>query len=189
MRLFKAILLLLVGIVLITGAILTPAYVRALDQNVLRASGGEPGLVSEGLSLLSLEKPGPASLIYQVSKRLEVDDLVSLESSLSRYQSNAPYAFVQGDTDPLIAGWLKDTSVDQGTVMGWMVSNPFRDKVRTFLDQSKRPGVQEILRHRDLTALSLFIPVAQPGGQALDASILLTGLLYQEDHLHGILMP
>ena len=34
MRSFKAILFLLLGVVLITGAILTPAYLRAVDRGV-----------------------------------------------------------------------------------------------------------------------------------------------------------
>ena len=42
--------------------------------------------------------------------------------------------------------------------------------------------MQSFLRTRELTATGRFVPAAQPGGQPLDAVILLAALLYQGEH-------
>src|SRR6185436_9842623 len=44
-------------------------------------------------------------------------------------------------------------------------------------------GVQSLLKLRELTATGRFVPAMRPGGQPLDALILLTGLLYQGGNL------
>ena len=43
--------------------------------------------------------------------------------------------------------------------------------------------MQSLLKLRDLTGTGRFVPASRPGGQPLDALILLTGLLYQGGHL------
>ena len=43
--------------------------------------------------------------------------------------------------------------------------------------------MQALLKLRDLAGTGQFVPATRPGGQPLDALILLTGLLYQGQHL------
>ena len=185
MRSFKAILFLLLGVVLIAGAILTPAYLRAVDRGVLETAGGEPELVSEAFSLLSLEKPGVAELLYRSAVVCQLADLQKVESALENARGGQAAAFQQGDTDPLIQNWIQLHRLQGTNVVSWFVSSGFRGSVEEHLEQSNRPGVRELLHNRTLQALALFFPVSSAGGQAFDSAILMTGLLYQEDHLNA----
>ncbi len=58
-----------------------------------------------------------------------------------------------------------------------------RTTLRTYLAKSGSEGVQSLLKLRELTNTGRFVPATRPGGQPLDALILLTGLLYQGGHL------
>jgi hypothetical protein len=55
--------------------------------------------------------------------------------------------------------------------------------VRSYLSNSASLGVLTILKTYDVTATGRFVPANRPGGQPLEAMILLTGLLYQGNHL------
>ncbi|HEY5229132.1 MAG TPA: hypothetical protein VIJ19_11365, partial [Opitutaceae bacterium] len=55
--------------------------------------------------------------------------------------------------------------------------------VRVYLSGSASVGVQAILRTHEVASTGRFVPANRPGGQPLDALILLTGLLYQGEHL------
>jgi hypothetical protein len=57
-----------------------------------------------------------------------------------------------------------------------------RGILRAYLAKSGSEGVQSVVRLRDLTGTGRFVPATRPGGQPLDALILLTGLLYQGGH-------
>ena len=185
MRSFKAILFLLLGVVLIASAILTPAYLRAVDRGVLETAGGEPELVSEAFSLLSLEKPGVAELLYRAAIVSQLADLPKVETALGNARDEQVSAFQQGDTDPLIQNWIQLHRLQGTNVVSWFVSSGFRGSVAEHLEQSNRPGVRELMHNRSLQALALFFPVSSAGGQAFDSAILMTGLLYQEDHLNA----
>ncbi|MGH7959356.1 MAG: hypothetical protein ACREH8_20430, partial [Opitutaceae bacterium] len=58
-----------------------------------------------------------------------------------------------------------------------------RTTLRNYLTKSGSEGVQSLMKLRDLTGTGRFVPATRPGGQPLDALILLTGLLYQGGHL------
>ncbi len=164
-------------------AVLTPAYLRSVDSGVLSIAGGEPKLVSEGFSLLSLEKSGSAELLFLGARLNSLQGFEELETALSRYQKQNPTAYQQGDSNALISQLLDQHPSDSDFVLGWMVSNSFRKSVLAHLEKSNRPGVREILRNRSLQSLSLFYPVSSAGGQPFESALLLAGLLYQEDHL------
>jgi hypothetical protein len=172
-------------VVLIVGAILTPAYLRAIDRGVLETAGGEPELVSEAFSLLSLEKPGVAELLYRAAVVSQLADLPKVETALGNARGEQVAAFQQGDTDPLIQNWIQLHRLQGTNVVSWFVSSGFRGSVVEHLEQSNRPGVRELMHNRSLQALALFFPVSSAGGQAFDSAILMTGLLYQEDHLNA----
>ena len=52
-----------------------------------------------------------------------------------------------------------------------------------YYPEEPRLGVQALLRTLPITATGRFVPARQPGGQPLEAVILLTALLYQGEHL------
>jgi hypothetical protein len=55
--------------------------------------------------------------------------------------------------------------------------------LRAYLANTGSLGVQSLLLARGLTVTGRFVPASRPGGQPLDALILLTGLLYQGERL------
>lgn len=183
MKKLKAITYFLLGSALLLSAVMTPAYLRSVDSDVLRIAGGKPELISEGFSLLRLEKSGPAHLLFQSARFNALDDVKELEEALGKYRSQDPKGFQQGDSDALIKRFLDSNPSNSRFVLGWMVASNFRKSVLNHLQQSNRPGVQTILKNRNLQSLNVFYPVASAGGQPFDSALLLIGLLYQEDHL------
>ena len=183
MKKLKAITYFLLGSALLLSAVMTPAYLRSVDSDVLRIAGGKPELISEGFSLLRLEKSGPADLLFQSARFNALDDVKELEEALGKYRSQDPRGFQQGDSDALIKRFLDSNPSNSRFVLGWMVASNFRESVLNHLQQSNRPGVQTILKNRNLQSLNVFYPVASAGGQPFDSALLLIGLLYQEDHL------
>lgn len=183
MKKFKAITYCLLSLVLLLFAILTPAYLRSIDSGVLRVAGGEPKLISEGFSLLRLEKSGPANLLFQSAKLNSLQGVQELEVALSQYRVKDPKGFLQGDSDAFIAQLLEVNPSNSDSVLGWMVSQDFRESVLKHLEGSNRPGVREILKNRSLQSLNVFYPVGSAGGQPFDSALQILGLLYQEDHL------
>ena len=183
MKKLKAITYFLLGSASLLSAVMTPAYLRSVDSGVLRTAGGKPELISEGFSLLRLEKSGPAHLLFQSARFNALDDVKELEEALGKYRSQDPKGFQQGDSDALMKRFLDSNPSNSRFVLGWMVASNFRKSVLNHLQQSNRPGVQTILKNRNLQSLNVFYPVASAGGQLFDSALLLIGLLYQEDHL------
>ncbi len=183
MKKLKAITYFLLGSALLLIAVMTPAYLRSVDSGVLRIAGGKPTLISEGFSLLRLEKSGSAHILFQSARFNALDGVKELEEALEKYRSQDPKGFQQGDSDALIKRFLDSNPSNSRFVLGWMVDSNFRESVLNHLEQSNRPGVQTILKNRNLQSLNVFYPVASAGGQPFDSALLLIGLLYQEDHL------
>ena len=183
MKKLKAITYFLLGAASLLSAVMTPAYLRSVDSGVLRTAGGKPGLISEGFALLRLEKPGPAHILFESARFNALDGVKELEEALEKYRSQDPKGFQQGDSDALIKRFLDSNPSNSRFVLGWIVASNFRKSVLNHLEQSNRPGVQTILKNRNLQSLNVFYPVASAGGQPFDSALLLIGLLYQEDHL------
>jgi hypothetical protein len=68
-------------------------------------------------------------------------------------------------------------------VLTFLITLRARETLRAYLAKSGSDGVQSLLRLRELTATGQFVPATRPGGQPLDALLLLTGVLYQGQHL------
>jgi hypothetical protein len=68
-------------------------------------------------------------------------------------------------------------------VLEFFLPEAAREKLRAYLANSRSQSVQAILQTRSVAAAGRFEPATRPGGQPLDAVILLTALLGQGDHL------
>jgi len=69
----------------------------------------------------------------------------------------------------------------------FMVTQQARDNLRRYLAVSRLPAVQTVLKTAELTTTQRFVPAGRPGGQPLDAVILLTAYLWQTEHLSASL--
>jgi hypothetical protein len=85
--------------------------------------------------------------------------------------------------DPLFKLRESKAQTTSTPVLNFFLPEKSRDTLRAYLTNSRSLGVQALLRTRDISATGRFVPVSRPGGQPLDAVILLTALLYQGEHL------
>src|SRR5260221_8868884 len=89
------------GLVLIVFGLTTPAHLRALDARVvLREQPGNPSVVSESLSLLSREKVGPATLLYDAARNENIPGADQLADDIKRFNRNHPNDLLLGGADP-----------------------------------------------------------------------------------------
>ncbi|HAV63959.1 MAG TPA: hypothetical protein DCY13_16530, partial [Verrucomicrobiales bacterium] len=188
MRFVKVILYFLGAGLLLFAAWLMPAYLRAVDAEVVKLQGRDSAtLVDRGLSMLELEQYGPAVMISATSTKLGVPRADSLSERLKQYAAAHPGPAGRGGTDPFIEQILvREARLDLAHATNAMLvflSRDSRSALRAFLEESRRPGVQQILKNRALKKTVHLPPVSSASGQPLEAAILMAALLHQSDQL------
>ena len=187
-RAFAAPALVALGIVLAAAAWLLPVNLKSVSPALLRAAGaGTPTLGAYGRDLVDVEKIGPAALVLAAAKATNDPRAPALASALEQFAARQPGLMAWGGWDPFLDP-LFNLRADSGRrgstpVLTFFNTEKGRGTLRTYLAKSGSEGVQSLLKLRDLTATGRFVPATRPGGQPLDALILLTGLLYQGGHL------
>jgi hypothetical protein len=175
------------GGALLLLAWLLPVNVKSLNPALLREAGRDtPGAARFGRDLLQLDKPGPAALVLEAARKVEDPGAADLEAALAayagRHRDMMPWGGWDVALEPLLAA---RTGEDGGSqpVLNFMVTQQARENLRRYLAVSRLPGVQTLLRTADLTSTQRFVPARRPGGQPLDAVILLSAYLWQTEHL------
>src|SRR5262245_18825832 len=185
---FTAPALVIVGLAIAVGAWLLPVNLKSVSPALLRAAGaGTPTLGAYGRDLVDVEKIGPAALVLAAAKSTNDPRAPMLASALEQFATRQPGLMAWGGWDPFLDP-LFNLRADPGRrgstpVLTFFNTEKGRGTLRTYLAKSGSEGVQSLLKLRDLTATGRFVPATRPGGQPLDALILLTGLLYQGGHL------
>jgi hypothetical protein len=179
----------IIGLELIGWALLIPAHLRTVDAHVLELTSSDTSLVGEGLSLVDLEKTGPAHLLLDVARQTEAPGTDKLAAALQSFETAHPKLRVWGG-----AAMFLERAFEKNPATANLPSQPIIDLLlaqnerNTLLDalrHSRRPGVLEILQTRALTNTVLFPPATSASGQPLDATIAVTALLFQQDALAG----
>ena len=121
------------------------------------------------------------------AKSINDPGAAGLETALAQLSAHAPEMVAWGGWDPFLDP-LFNLRENKGRatstpVLTFFLTEKARDTLRAYLEKSRSIGVQTLLRTRELTATGRFVPATQPGGQPLDAVILLTALVYQGEHL------
>jgi hypothetical protein len=133
------------------------------------------------------EKIGPALFLLQTAKAVDDPGAPALGTAVDELSARQPALVAWGgwdaSLDPLFNLRQKTTRTSSTPVLTFLVPEAARDRVRAYLANSGSLGVQTILKTRDITSTGRFVPASRAGGQPLDALILLTGLLYQGEHL------
>jgi hypothetical protein len=175
------------GLALIACGLLMPAHLRALDASVVERVTPAPSVVNAAWSLAALEKIGPARLLLDMAQIEALEGREKLAEYLEHFAEAHPELSVWGGADPFLEQIFgRDVNLrheESRPVLELFLRRPHREAVVDFLRTSRRPVVQEVLKHRSLTNTVHFPPVMSASGQALDATIALTGLLLQGDHL------
>jgi hypothetical protein len=176
------------GAVIAVLAWLLPVSLKSVSRGLLRSAGaGTPSVAAFGRDLVDSEKIGPALFFLDAAKAVEDPRAPALERALHDLSDRQPALVAWGgwdaSLDPLFNLRQKTDHTSSTPVMTFLIPERARDTVRAYLANSGSIGVQAILKTHDVTATGRFVPASRAGGQPLDALILLTGLLYQGEHL------
>lgn len=180
--------LVIVGVLVAIGAWMLPVNLTSVSPALLRAAGsGTPSLGAYGRDLVDIEKIGPASLVLAAARATNDPRAPALASALDQFARQQPTLVPWGGWDPFLDP-LFNLRADTGRrgstpILTFLIPEKARNSLRGYLEKSGSQGVQSLLKLRDLTATGRFVPASKPGGQPLDALILLAGLLYQGEHL------
>lgn len=175
------------GIAALVVALLVPAYLRSLDVAVVtRAGRATDGPLTEARQQARLDKVGLAEILAQAAVAADVPDAKLTLQAIQQQRATRPAAAVWGGADSLlqqVCGPTGASLTNAEWVMDLVLPETQRLAILRFLGTLRRLDVQEVLKNRTLPKTALFPPVGSSSGQALDAAILLTGLLMQADAL------
>ena len=176
------------GLLLVVAAWSLPVNLKSVSPALLRAAGaGTPSVGAFGRDLVDFEKLGPASLVLATARPLGDPRAPALAEAIDKLAARQPELVAWGGWDPFLDPLfnLRDSKGRAAStpVLTFFLPEKARGTLRAYLANSRSQGVQSLLQTRDLTATGLFVPAMRPGGQPLDAVILLSALLYQGEHL------
>ncbi len=182
-----AVVWLTLGLVLLAGAWLVPVNLKSVTPALMREAGRRSGSVGAyGQQLLDAEKLGAAQLVLSAARLVDDKDAGALDRSIRELSARRPEWVVWGGWDAFLDPLIREneTSEGQGStpVLSFFIREKARRSLETFLGGSRSLGVQTVLRMREVEGTERFVPAKRPGGQALDAVILLTALLYQSEN-------
>ncbi len=173
---------------LLALAWLLPVNVKSLNAALLREAGRDTASVAGfGRDLLELDKPGPAALVLEAARKTGDTGAnalgVIVDSFEKKHREMVPWGGWDVALEPLLVGRNAATSAESQPVLKFMVTQQARDNLRRYLAVSRLPAVQTLLKTAELAATQRFVPANRPGGQPLDAVILLTAYLWQTERL------
>jgi hypothetical protein len=177
------------GIGLAVLAWLIPVSLKSIGPSLLRAAGeGTPSVAAVGSGLLEREKLGPAALLLTAAREGGDPRAAALGRALSARGARQPSLVTWGGWDPFLDPLFNlrqpvGVAAVSTPVLTLFLPATARATLLAYLANSGSPGVQAVLRTRATPATGRFVPATLPGGQPLDAVILLTALLYQGEHL------
>jgi hypothetical protein len=183
-----ALALLFGGLVLLLGAWALPVNLKSISPALLREAGLDtPSLGDYGRQLVEAEKPGPAALVLAAAQAVGDPRTPALDTALAAFSARQPEFVAWGGWDPFLDPLfnLKENTgrTESTPVLTFFITEHARESLRRYLSNTRSLGVQAVMQTHQVTGMMHFIPAGQPGGQPLDAVILLTALLYQGEHL------
>lgn len=181
-------LMVIAGIAIAVAAWTVPVNLKSVSPALLREAGaGTPSLAAFGRQLVDSEKIGPARVVLDAAKGLNDPNVATLEKELNELSAHQPEMVAWGGWDPFLDPLFnlrENKGRSESTpVLTFFLPGQARTTLRNYLANSRSLGVQSLLRTRELTSTGRFVPATQPGGQPLEAIILLTALLYQGEHV------
>lgn len=181
------------GIGLALSAWMLPINALSLPPSLVRAAGAGTTSTEEiGLTLLDSEKLGPAALVLHALETIHPQPTpaqTELATRLARAGELQPELVPWGGWDPFLDPLFKRSEnrgrTESTPVLRFFVTGEARRALAGFLEGTRSAGVRSVLDLRKVDRTTQFVPAARPGGQALDAVVLLAALLYQGEHFSG----
>jgi len=191
----------LVGLGLGVLAWLMPVNLKSLSPTQLAAAGrGTTTLRALGEQFIHTEKLGPAMLVFAAARELgdpAAESLAEQSVTLAAAQpALVPWGGWAPALEPILGLGLSQSlsgvaerfggpegeeTIATTPVLELLISESARSALRASLGNSRSVGVQTVLATREVAQTGRFVPAHQPGGQPLDAVILLSALLYQNE--------
>ena len=176
------------GVGLLLVAWLLPVNVKSLNPALLREAGRDSTTLARfGRDLLDLDRPGPAALVLEAARKVgdpAARDFGALYDAYAlKHHDLMPWGGWDVALEPLLASRSAVAPADSQPVLNFMVTEQARENLRRYLAVSRLPGVQTLLKTATLGSTQRFVPANRPGGQPLDAVILLSAYLWQTEHL------
>ena len=169
---------------------LLPANWKSVHPALLeRAGQGTTTAAGLGLAAVNAQRPGVANLALSAAMTVKDERVAQLTSELATLEAQRGWT-TWGGRDPFIESVFKDQSLPRPAseaILPFLLSETNRAVLREHLATARAPGVQAILKTRELNSTTQFIPVSRPGGQPFEATILLTALLYQGERFSALL--
>ena len=177
------------GLLAAAAAWMLPVNLNSVPPALLAAAGeGTPTVVELGRQLVAAEKIGPAELVLSAAQTIGSEEAPALAADVSALARHQAELVAWGGWDPFLEPLFKlrnrpSAPAASTPVLDFLLPGQARAPLLGYLENSRSLGVQSLLKTRPLTATGRFVPALQPGGQPLEAVILLTALLYQGEHL------
>jgi hypothetical protein len=186
-RLWLAFGLTLIGVGCAVAAWMLPVNLLAMPPALLRAAGAHSlSAVDLGEQLLDREKLGPAALLSAAADSVNVPRSDALKRAVEEAKARQPELVPWGGWDPFLDPLFNRSEnrgrSDSTPVLAFFITADARSDLDGFLANTRSEGVRALLELRTIDRASQFVPATRPGGQALDATILLAALLYQGEH-------
>lgn len=180
-KVLLAIISLLGGLVAIALAILIPAHLRAMDDQVMKQIGrSSPGVVDFGLELLP-DKLSSAKMVMQCASDLELTRTLRFTSAIQAAEEsgsawrNPP--FQSAEMQGLLSGPTDYQYLSRTTVLELLRNRITRGKIQ---DVIQKPDALRVLQNLRMTNLTLFAPAESAAGVPFEVAVTTTALLMQE---------
>lgn len=167
------------------AAWLLPVNWTTVTPAVLGLAGkGTPTVAEVGLRWLEDERPGPAAMLGQAAQALGEEKAGELRVKLEAKAEAMPEIMRWGGWDPFLEPLTRQVEGEAGStaVLTFFVTAKARETLAGFLANSRSAGVRAVLATKEVGETGRFARVGRPGGETLEAVILMTALLMQGDH-------
>lgn len=180
-----------VGVAACSLAAWIPVRFFAIERRVLLAAGlGTPALTDSAASLLHSEHVGAGLRLARLAQSLSLPESESvLRSARTILSSRRDLAYL-GSRDARLelilatSGIAFENSPDTPPpALTVLLREPVRIRLFDNLRANPSPGVQSLLEAMSLPPLPPLLPARQPGGQPLEAALLLTAHLLDSGSL------
>jgi len=200
----------ILGLVMLVGGLLMPAYLRAVDASVIQRAGRSgPALLEQGRALAGAKKLGAAKMLMRAARAAGIPGWDRLGETVTNQALQYPDALAWGDDSrvenlfgsnakastlrsiamPVLRSSPATEDGEDGPEAGaepftdFIIQQENRDAALAHLRDSSSTVVQELLRTRALNKTVLFPPSSSASGQAFDVALLECGLLLDGGHL------
>ena len=178
-----------VGLAILILGWIIPANIKSIDPLLLKkAAQLSKSIIEEGVALVGNDRVGPAQIVLTAALDIGHPDTNRLINAIAEYQRRRPELVPWGGSDRHLEQVfnLRESALTATNqpIIPILIPEKNRATVARFLAASRSGNVAAILDTRAITNFAQFAPALGPGGQPLDATILLTALLADSNQLN-----